>query len=148
MEFESGDAGQRRECPHCRRETVVYIPLAPLPPTEAQALKKQIPVLGILSLILPCAGIAVCFLVAGSGWSARYMGFALFALLTLNLSMLAGPMLAGISLRRREKPAVWAWLGILLFGVPALVVIGFYLCQLLGLLFHLFIKGSPIMLRC
>src|SRR5438128_12132952 len=34
LEFESSDAGQHVECPHCAMETILYVPQSPISPQE------------------------------------------------------------------------------------------------------------------
>jgi hypothetical protein len=43
LEFESSEAGQRVDCPHCGMETVLYVPQAPLPQQQPIAPPPPIP---------------------------------------------------------------------------------------------------------
>ncbi len=104
-------------CPHCASEIVVP--------------KVQNPTLGIMSVTIPCAGLALslCLFtllpVAGGGPPVAIL-FVLGCIAAL-LALLAAPVLAVTSLLRRESPSGWAYVGLTLFIVPLVIIVTWFL---------------------
>ena len=123
MSIDDSAVGMTVSCPHCAEQVGV-----PSPPP-----KKSTPVSGILSLTIPCAGLALFFSVNAFLREAEDFGVFIFVCLVAFLTVLAGPVLAVISLRRDEKPAAWACVGFLVFILPVLAGI--------FVLFRIFVIG-------
>lgn len=102
-------------CPHCAEQVAVPAPSS----------KRPGPVLGLLSLLATIGAGGVCYFLASQAQEQEDPRRFLLGAAGLLLSMVVGGVMALFSLRRGEKPAIWAWLGFFVILLPLVAALFF-----------------------